>query len=62
MRYAIAALLPPLGLLTVGKPGQAVLNLLLALTCVGWPIASVWALLAVLEHGMQKDKGRVPRA
>jgi len=47
MRYLIAILLPPIGMLTVGKVFQAILCLLLIITVIGWPIAAVWAVLVV---------------
>ncbi len=36
-----------LAMFTVGKPFQAILCLLLMVTVVGWPLASIWALLVV---------------
>ena len=47
MRYLLALVLPPVGMLSVGKPGQALLCLLLMITLIGWPIASIWAVLVV---------------
>ena len=47
MRYLIAILLPPLGMLMVGKVLEAVLCLLLMLTVIGHPIAAIWAVLVV---------------
>jgi uncharacterized membrane protein YqaE (UPF0057 family) len=47
MRYLIAILLPPLGMLLVGKPLLALLCLLMMMTLVAWPIASIWAVLVV---------------
>ncbi len=47
MRYLIAILLPPLGMLSVGKVLEAFLCLLLMLTIIGHPIAAVWAVLVV---------------
>lgn len=58
MRYLIAILLPPLGMLSVGKFLEAVLCLLLMLTIVGHPIAAIWAVLVV--HSSLAD-GRVRR-
>jgi hypothetical protein len=53
VQYLLAIFLPPLGLLAAGKPGQAVLSLILMITLIGWPIASIWAVLVV--HGAQAD-------
>jgi uncharacterized membrane protein YqaE (UPF0057 family) len=47
MRYLLAILLPPLGMLSVGKLFQAILCLVLMLTLIGWPIAAIWAVLVV---------------
>ena len=47
MRYLIAILLPPLGMLSVGKVFQAILCLVLMVTVIGWPIAAIWAVLVV---------------
>ena len=58
MRYLIAILLPPLGMLSVGKVFEAILCLLLMLTLVGHPIAAIWAVLVV--HSSLAD-GRARR-
>jgi uncharacterized membrane protein YqaE (UPF0057 family) len=49
VRYLIAILLPPLGMLSVGKLLEAIVCLILMLTIVGHPIAAIWAVLVV--HG-----------
>ena len=41
MRYLLAILLPPIGMLSVGKPFQALLCLVLMFTILGWPFASI---------------------
>jgi len=46
MRYLLAILLP-LAMLTVGKPFQAILCLILMFTLIAWPLASIWAVLVV---------------
>jgi uncharacterized membrane protein YqaE (UPF0057 family) len=58
MRYLLAIVLPPIGMLSVGKPFQALLCLVLMLTILGWPFASIWAVLVV--HGAFAD-GRTER-
>lgn len=52
MKYLIAIILPPIGMLLVGKVGQALLCLILMLTVIGWPLAAIWAVLVVnnAEH------------
>lgn len=47
MKYLIAIILPPLGMLLAGRIGQAILCLVLMLTVLGWPLAAIWALLVV---------------
>lgn len=47
MKYVLAILIPPLGLLAAGRGGQALVCLILWLTILGWPIAAIWALLVV---------------
>ena len=47
MKVLLAILLPPVGLLSVGRVGQAVVCLILWVTIIGWPIAALWALLVV---------------
>jgi uncharacterized membrane protein YqaE (UPF0057 family) len=62
MRYLIAILLPPLGFLTCGKVFQAILCFILMLTCIGWPIASIWAVLVVADYHADKRAERVARS
>jgi uncharacterized membrane protein YqaE (UPF0057 family) len=50
MRYLIALLLPPLGLLLCAKIFQAIFCLLLMITGIGWPLASIWAMLVVHNY------------
>ena len=59
MKYVLAILLPPVGLLSVGKGGQALLCLILWITIIGWPLAALWALLVVNSAETEK---RVRRA
>jgi uncharacterized membrane protein YqaE (UPF0057 family) len=52
MKYLIAIILPPVGMLLVGRIGQALLCLVLMITVIGWPLAAIWAVLVVnnAEH------------
>ena len=59
MKYLIAIILPPLGMLLVGRIGLAVLCLILQLTILGWPLAAIWAVLVV--NNAENDK-RMRRA
>ena len=47
VRYLIAILLPPLGMLLVGKPLLALVCFVMMMTLAAWPIASIWAVLVV---------------
>lgn len=62
MRYLIAILIPPLGLLLSGKPFQAILSLILMLTLIGWPVAAVWAILVMFNSDEDRRTDRVVRA
>jgi uncharacterized membrane protein YqaE (UPF0057 family) len=62
MRYLIAILLPPLGMLTAHRPGQALLCLLLMVTLIGWPIAAIWALLVVHNYYADRRTDRLIEA
>src|SRR6476659_1522729 len=59
MRYLLAIVLPPIGMLSVGKPFQALLCMVLMLTILGWPFASIWAVLAVHDED-RPDRGEGP--
>ncbi len=62
MQYLIAILLPPLGLLIVGRWFQAFVCLLLLLTLIGWPLAALWAMLVVHEHRVDRRMYRMMTA
>ena len=47
MKYLVAILLPPLGMLLAGRVMLALLCLLLMVTLIGWPIAAIWAVVIV---------------
>lgn len=53
MKVLLAIVLPPIGLLSVGKPFQALLCLILMITVIGWPLAALWAALVV--HGAETE-------
>ena len=59
VKYVIAILIPPLGMLLVGRMLQAFLCLILMITLIGWPLAAIWALLVV--HSAETES-RVRRA
>ena len=59
MKYLIAIILPPLGMLLVGRVGLALLCFILQITLIGWPLAAIWAVLVV--NNAENDK-RMKRA
>ena len=62
MRYLLAILLPPIGMLSVGKPFQALFCLILMVTVIGWPIAAIWAVLTVHSAFADRRAERIVRA
>ena len=62
MRYLLAIVLPPIGMLSVGKPFQALLCLVLMFTILGWPFASIWAVLVVHSAFADRRIDRIIRA
>lgn len=62
MRILLAILLPPLGMLSVGKPVQAVICLVLMITIIGWPIAAIWAVLTVNSSFADGRTNRIVKA
>lgn len=59
MLYLLAIVLPPVALLGAGKPGQALLSLVLMVTVIGWIPAAIWAILVVNESKADKRAERV---
>lgn len=59
MRYVIAIVFPPLGMLLAGRVGQALVCLLLMVTLIGWPLAAIWALLVVNTDETEKRVRRL---
>lgn len=62
MRYLIAIILPPLGMLSVGKVLEAFLCLLLMLTIIGHPLAAIWAMLVVHSSFEDQRARRIEKA
>lgn len=54
MKYLLAILLPPVGMLAAGRKLQALVCLVLMITLIGWPIAAIWAMLVV--NSAENDK------
>jgi len=54
MKYVIAILFPPLGMLLAGHGLQALICLILMITIIGWPLAAIWALLVVNSSETEK--------
>ncbi len=59
MRYVLAVLLPPVVFFTIGKPLQGILNLVLMVTILGWPIAAIWALVVVNQWKTEQGQKQV---
>ncbi len=59
MKYVIAILFPPLGMLLAGRGIQALLCLILMITIIGWPLAAIWALLVVNSSETEKRVRRM---
>ena len=59
MKYVIAILFPPLGMLLAGRVIQALLCLILMITIIGWPLAAIWALLVVNSSETEKRVRRM---
>ena len=59
MKYVIAILFPPLGMLLAGRGMQALLCLILMITIIGWPLAAIWALLVVNSSETEKRVRRM---
>ncbi len=62
MLYILAILLPPLGMVLCGRVGQALLCVLLMLTVIGWPVASIWAVLVVSDYHADRRNQQLIRA
>ncbi len=59
VKYVIAIVFPPLGMLLAGRAGQAFLCLILMITLIGWPLAAIWALLVVNTDETEKRVRRL---
>ncbi|MGO4952059.1 YqaE/Pmp3 family membrane protein [Paenibacillus sp. DRB1-1] len=60
MRYLLAIILPPLAVLLCGKPGQALLNLILCL--FGWLPGIIHAIIVVNSHKADKRNDKLIEA
>jgi uncharacterized membrane protein YqaE (UPF0057 family) len=61
MMFLVAILVPPLAMLLVGKPFQAILCLVLQISVIGWIPAAVWACLVVNSHQADQRTERLIR-
>jgi uncharacterized membrane protein YqaE (UPF0057 family) len=59
VKYVVAIIFPPLGMLLAGRAGQALLCLILMITLIGWPLAALWALLVVNTDETEKRVRRM---
>lgn len=60
MRYFLAIILPPIAVLSCGKPVQFLLNLLLCL--LGWIPGIIHALFVVSSHKSDKRNDKLIKA
>jgi hypothetical protein len=61
MMFLVAILVPPLAMLLVGKPFQAILCLVLQISVIGWIPAAVWPCLVVNGHQADQRTERLLR-
>ena len=50
MRLILAIIFPPLVFFTINRPFQGLMNLLLWMTFIGWPVAAIWAIYALSQY------------
>jgi len=50
MRLILAIILPPLVFFTINRPFQGLMNALLWMTVIGWPVAAIWAVYALSQY------------
>lgn len=62
MMFLLAILLPPVAMLLVGRPMEAVICLILQLTVFGWLPAAIWACFMVNSHQSEKRLERMVKA
>jgi uncharacterized membrane protein YqaE (UPF0057 family) len=62
VKYLLGLLFPPVGFLSVGKWGQALLSLVLMVTIIGWPIAVIWCWLVISGANADKRTSRLEKA
>lgn len=60
--YVLAFFVPPVALLLLGKPFQAILNALLCLTLVGIIPAMIWAFAAIANKSADRRTEKLVRA
>ena len=50
MRLILAIIFPPLVFFTIYRPFQGLMNLILWMTIIGWPVAAIWAVYALSQY------------
>ncbi|NVJ97073.1 MAG: YqaE/Pmp3 family membrane protein [Alphaproteobacteria bacterium] len=50
MRLLLAILFPPLVFFTINRPFQGIMNALLWMTVIGWPVAAIWAIYSLSQY------------
>ena len=62
MRYLVALLFPWITFFTMGKIGQGILCLILQLTFIGWPLATIWAFISIAGYHADQRTDRIVNA
>ncbi len=62
MLYVLAIFFPSIAMLLCGRIFQALACFVLHLTVIGWPLATVWAWLVILDHHEEKRLERFEAA
>jgi len=62
MRYFWCWIFPPLGMLTCGRPGLAVVAFAMCATCVGWLPAAIWSYIVTAEYYAEQRNDKLVRA
>ena len=62
MRYLLALFFPFAVFFTMGKIGQGILCLILQITIIGWPLATIWAFISIGGYHADQRTDRIVNA
>jgi hypothetical protein len=62
VRYLWCWIFPPLGMLTGGRPGLAVVAFLMCCTLILWPVAAFWSYIIAAESYAENRNDKLIRA